>query len=83
MPSGDRPMDEPNPKRPIVGPDWRLVAAVQTFIGEAIGMIAVGGLLDYWLGTTPWAIAVCGLLGLALAFFHLQRFLSRLRKNEP
>jgi F0F1-type ATP synthase assembly protein I len=41
---------------------------------EMVAPIAIGYLLDYWMGTLPWCMVVGAVLGFIIGIYHLAQF---------
>lgn len=53
-----------------------LMLVVCIFVGAGLGV-----LLDRWLGTRPWLMLVCLLLGIIAGFVNVFRMLSSLNQS--
>mgnify|MGYP003598461149 CR=1 FL=1 len=76
------PNDELSPlaKQTRAATPW--LNAVWQFIGSVIFLVLVGYGVDGWLGTTPWGLAVGGLVGSAVGFYAFMRSVNRLFAQE-
>jgi len=53
-------------------------AAAFSLFAAVVAGLAIGWLLDRWLGTGPWLLVVGLVLGAAVGFYELVRATSRL-----
>jgi ATP synthase protein I len=70
--SGEDNQEETNRKSGIA------YAAAFSLFAAVVSGLALGWLLDRWLGTAPWLLVVGVVLGAAAGFYQLVRATSRL-----
>lgn len=73
---------QPGENKPKVGMNFLLIGSGQMFTSMVIAGFIVGYTFDYFLGTTPIFMMLCGLLGLIGGSQKVHRILMRMEKKE-
>ena len=63
---------------------WSLLTQLGVTMITTVGlMFFLGLILDNWLGTTPWMLLVCMLLGVGAAFRNLLHLTADFSRTKP
>jgi F0F1-type ATP synthase assembly protein I len=66
---------------PFVRAGWYTALGIN-FSGTIGGGAVVGWLIDRWLGSPPWGLVVCTILGVVGGFIWLIQALRQLERRE-
>ncbi len=67
-----------NDQREVTRKSGVVYAAVFAIVSAIVSCLAVGWLLDRWLGTSPWLLVSGVVLGSIIGFYEFIRIISRI-----
>lgn len=65
-----RPSERSSQRRAGMQDGWRYVSLGLQLTFTVLLFVALGWWLDRRLGSSPWAVAGCGILGISAALYH-------------